>query len=77
MKRHICIIYTIQAQAKVIADIPDNVSDSEVPEFLEANGKLDEARRVAVDMACWNNWCTDSIELRDDDTDDIIYYGER
>lgn len=77
MKRHIRIIYIIQACAEVIADIPDNVSDSEVLEFLEVNGKLDDARRVAVDMACSNNWCTDSIELRDDDTDDIIYYGER
>lgn len=77
MKRHIRIIYTIQAQAKVIADIPDNVSDSEVPEFLEANGKLDDARCVAENVACSKDWCTDSVELIDDDTDDIIYCGER
>lgn len=77
MKRHICIIYTIQAQAKVIADIPNNVSDSEVPEFLEANGELDDARRTTENVACSKDWCTDSVELIDDDTDDIIYCGER
>ena len=77
MKRHIRIKYTILARAEVIADIPGTVPDSEVLDFLDANGKFDEARRVAANSASEPAYTIDTIELTDDDDDHVIWYGER